>query len=68
MKAMRAAAVEAVAAAALGRLALVVVVAGRARLEELEVVLREVEDRLHPVVLGLLRRLDDARRRCRARG
>ena len=52
------AAVEPVADAALARLALVVVVAGRARLEEVEVELGQVEDRLHPGVLGLLRHLD----------
>src|SRR5262249_21240336 len=56
----RPAAVEAVADAAGARLALVVVVAGGARLEEVEVELGQLEDRLDPGVLGLLGHLERA--------
>src|SRR6056297_106001 len=51
-------AVAAVLQAALTGLALVVVVAGSARLEELLVHLRQVDDRLHPCVLRLAFGLD----------
>src|SRR5258706_58569 len=53
-------AVVAVLAAALARLALVVVVAGRARFEEALVEHRQVDDRLHPGRLGRSGRLEHA--------
>src|SRR5262247_3485534 len=57
----RAGAVEAVARAARGRLALVVVVARGAALEKLQIHPRQVDDGLHPGVFRLLAGLDARR-------